>query len=366
MKSQKCLSWLSLSFALALAFVTLTSCSPSPPPPKAPAADAPKASSAAAAGSVADFYKGKALTIGVTAGTGGVTDVYARLMAKYLPDLIGVKVGVVNNDAAGGMAYFNELYNTTKPDGLTVLLIAPGTVWRPWLVDDPAVKYDPMKYEYLAGQKNGQYILTVGTKTPYKTADDLKKAKGLKFAASAPTSGLTLTNCLAIEVLGLDAKVIAGYSGSDGRLMAIAQGEVDGYVGSSDYSAKNEKDGLVRAILQIGLKRMAPWPNLPCLAELADQTESNKSLLKALDAYSDSKMIIAPPGTPKDRVKFLSDAFGAIYANPEFVSTVEQLTGEKWLGSLTMQECIDAAKNVPSYKPMMQPYNDLAKKYIKK
>jgi tripartite-type tricarboxylate transporter receptor subunit TctC len=338
---------------------------PAPAPTQAPAPSTAAPAASAATESVADFYKGKAFTIGVTAGTGGMVDVYARLIAPQLSDMIGVRAGVVNNAAAGGMAYFNEFYNNVKPDGLHVLIVSVGTTWRPWLIDDPAVKYDPMKFGYLGGLKAGNYILGVSPKTPYKTADDLKKAKGLVFAASAPTSGLTLTNLLAIEVLGLDGKVITGYNGTEGRMLAVAQGEADGLVGASDTQLKNQKDGTIRPIFQIGLKRLSPWPNLPCLAEVTEQTETNKALLKSLDAYSDARMLISVPGTPPERMKYLADAFVKVFASESFQAAVKKTTGEEWGGSLTAEECTASAKDVPSYKPLMKIYDDLMKKYGK-
>ena len=79
------------------------------------------------------FYKGKTITILAGTGAGNVYDIFARMFARHLgkhipgnPDII-----VQNMPGAASMIAANHLSNVTRPDGLTIGAIFPGSVLRP-------------------------------------------------------------------------------------------------------------------------------------------------------------------------------------------------------------------------------------------
>src|SRR6266540_3154879 len=69
---------------------------------------------------VADFYRGKTLTIVVGYGPGGGFDTTARVLAKHLGNHIPGNPSVIveNMDGAGSLIAANHLFNVAKPDGL--------------------------------------------------------------------------------------------------------------------------------------------------------------------------------------------------------------------------------------------------------
>src|SRR5688572_15380046 len=73
----------------------------------------------AAADNVADFYKGKTVTITVGHEVGTGFDLYARTIARHLRRHIPGNPGIVvqNMPGAGGMAAANWLYNAAPRDG---------------------------------------------------------------------------------------------------------------------------------------------------------------------------------------------------------------------------------------------------------
>src|SRR5579862_9803564 len=72
--------------------------------------------------SVADFYRGKTITIIVGYAPGGGYDTTARVLAKYFGSHLpgNPTVEVQNMDGAGSLIAANHLYNVDKPDGLTM------------------------------------------------------------------------------------------------------------------------------------------------------------------------------------------------------------------------------------------------------
>jgi len=92
----------------------------------------------AASPTAADFYKGKIVTIVVTGPPGSVNDIYGRVAALYLSEIIGAKVAVENKTAAGGLVAQNNFFQVVKPDGLTILCEATGRLWPGWLMGEKA------------------------------------------------------------------------------------------------------------------------------------------------------------------------------------------------------------------------------------
>jgi tripartite-type tricarboxylate transporter receptor subunit TctC len=67
------------------------------------------------------YYEGKVINIIVGFSPGGGYDRLSRILAKHLPKYIPGKPAIIvqNMPGAGSMIAANQLYNLTKPDGLT-------------------------------------------------------------------------------------------------------------------------------------------------------------------------------------------------------------------------------------------------------
>src|ERR1051326_1072437 len=82
----------------------------------------------AAADSVADFYKGKTVSLIIGYSAGGGADLWARFMARHLGrHILGNPTVIVQNMPGGsGLAAVNHVYNTAPQDG-TRILLPPGS-----------------------------------------------------------------------------------------------------------------------------------------------------------------------------------------------------------------------------------------------
>ena len=93
------------------------------------------AASVAPAGAepIADFYRGKSLRMLIGYGPGGGYDLYARLVAEFLPKHIPGNPTIVpqNMPGAGGNKAAGYVYSVAPRDGTAMGALFPGGVLAP-------------------------------------------------------------------------------------------------------------------------------------------------------------------------------------------------------------------------------------------
>src|SRR3954467_3788424 len=102
-----------------------------------------------AADPIADFYRGKRVSIYVGSDAGGGYDNYARLVSRHLgrfipghPDLI-----VQNMPGGGGVRVTNNLFNIAVNDGTAIGLVQRAILNMPLLeARKSEFHYDPLKF----------------------------------------------------------------------------------------------------------------------------------------------------------------------------------------------------------------------------
>ena len=310
----------------------------------------------------AEFYKGKNMTILCGLGAGGGSDMIARTVSSFLGPIIDARAGVINKTSAGGLVARNQLYSKEKPDGLTIMADPSGALLPNWLLDEEGVKYDIKDFEYIGAINVASTGFIVNAKGPYTTVDALKPAKGLRFGSSAPASLVTLQLINAAEILKLDAKIACGIKSSD-KYLALQQNELDAYTRPIDTATADVKAGLTKILFTISLKRDKDFPDVPAISEFVNLTDDHKKLIKAIP--EDLKMYFAPPGTPKDRVQYLREAFDKMCNDKGFQAGIKRLTDGLWAGSISGQELEDMAKDIAKDKQVYKSlYKDLIAKYV--
>ena len=327
-------------------------------------AAAPPTASSTADSSLKSFYDGKLLKITVPQKAGATSDTIARITGKYLANSLGVKVAVENLTSASGLVARNNFYNMAKPDGLNLLLEPTGSVMGDWAMSSAGVNYDITKFQYLGGLKRGPLVITASPKGPYKTIQDMMNSKTeLKFASMAPGSLITLSNMAAVEILGLNAKIVTGYAGATERALSLAQGEVAGAVYNMEWAATQAKEGQLSILVQIRADRDSNYKDTPALGDVVKLTDYHKSLLAAV--IPDGTMMAAPPATPADKIQFLRDTLTAIFGSKEFQTEIVKVL-PPWLGVWSGEDVTNIANNVAKSKPnFINAYADLTKKYVK-
>ena len=308
----------------------------------------------------ADFYKGKTIRIVVGNSAGGAMDDWSRFVAQYLgknipgnPDIV-----VQNMPGAGTMIAANYVYNVAKPDGLTLGLVNPA-IYIDQLIGAKEVKYDWPKFSWIGSPERIDQVLFMRTDTPYKTLDDIRKAKEPpRCAAQATTTPSFQFPKLLEEGLGLKFHMVLGYGGGGDMNLAIEKGEthcrsgtVSAYVGR-EPTRTWAKNGFVRGLAQSGATRYPKLPDVPTIYELMEAyktPDATKRLAKVILAAGDlGRPFFGPPGTPADRVKILREAFVKTMSDPALLADAQK---RKWdLDLLSGDELEATAKEI-----MIQP-----------
>ena len=104
------------------------------------------APSASRAASVEDFYKGRQITMILSADAGGGYGSYANAFAPYLSAHIPGKPKIIVQymPGAGGLRAMNYLYSAAPKDGTTIALVHSSVPFAP-VYGMAAAKFDPRK-----------------------------------------------------------------------------------------------------------------------------------------------------------------------------------------------------------------------------
>jgi tripartite-type tricarboxylate transporter receptor subunit TctC len=316
-----------------------------------------------------EFYRGRTMTIYVPSGAGGVNDLAARLVAKYLPQFLAgaPRIVVENVPSAGGLTLANRLFHTLPRDGSVLAVLERGTP-QSAIAGDPAVRFDPRALTWLgslSSYANDAYLLLLNRDFAVKSLSDLQKAGGP--VARLGTSGPGATNrtipLIARDLFGLHLDLVRGYSGAPAISLAQQSKEVDGQVTSWSYIQANQwpqwQAGDFRALLAFGRKTRHPdLPEVPTADELV-KSESDWALLQfAQLPFFTALPIAAPPGLPADREAALTEAFAALIHDPEFLRQGRDLHLEMSpIDAGAVKELISAAAATPA--DIIARYNKL-------
>ncbi len=197
----------------------------------------------------ASFYKGKIIEFIVGFSAGGGVDISSRVMASAMGKYGNCTVVVRNVPGAGGILGLNQVY-TAEPNGLTVMFAPVGLTEVAQILKSPGVKYDCRRFNWIGRLNTEPQILVTANKSPYKTMDDVRKAKTVFSTGAEPTARASLAILITAEALGMDnLRVIYGYPGSAEQILALIRGEADLYSPSLGTYLRNSKE--LRALLAI-------------------------------------------------------------------------------------------------------------------
>jgi tripartite-type tricarboxylate transporter receptor subunit TctC len=266
----------------------------------------------------APYYEGKVINIIVGFSPGGGYDRLSRILAKHLPKFIPGKptILVQNMPGAGSIIAANQIYNLAKPDGLTLGTFNRGLAFAQ-LLKAEGVKFDLTKYPWIGSAAIETATLALRTDLPFKTVDDILKAKEPIMIGSAggPSDSNTQFILLLKEFLKLNVKII-NYPASAEVMLAVERKEVDGR-GASFTSIKPFVDrNLVRCWIR-GRFAEPGIENLPVDEDLTPNKVGKTIMSMRSAADGIGRPYVAPPGTPANIMSILREAFAKVIQDPE-------------------------------------------------
>jgi tripartite-type tricarboxylate transporter receptor subunit TctC len=273
-------------------------------------------------------FRGKTVRMIVGSTAGGVTDVGARTVARFLGKYLPHSPAIVvqNMPAANGIAAANHFYQQVAPDGLTFLAGSSSQVTPDVIRTNPAVRYDPAKFVFIGGVQNAGTLLIVA-----KSAQDRLLNRAGEPVVMAQVGGARTAALIAVlgaEYLGWNLRWVTGYQGTPQLVFALMKGEAD-MLDTAGMGAIESllKSGNFVPVLQTGvfvqgkLRRREAFTDVPLLSEALDGKltgAAGRAFDSWLKTVQIGKYYALPPNTPAAYRDAYRDAFTRMQDDPDW------------------------------------------------
>ncbi|HEY2528093.1 MAG TPA: tripartite tricarboxylate transporter substrate binding protein [Xanthobacteraceae bacterium] len=206
------------------------------------------------------------LVVGFAAGGGN--DIFARLVAAKLTDILGQSVVVENRPGAGGR--LSAEYVANQPaDGYTLLVGASGMMSIAAAIY-PDLKYHPTKtFVPLSMIASFPLIMVIGENNPSKSVKDFvawmqRHPEQANYASSSPA--FTITTELLKLKSGMPGVMIP-YKSSNEMNLSVISGQTAMTIADGPPTVPQVKAGKEKALAVTGAERSPLLPDVPSMAE---------------------------------------------------------------------------------------------------
>src|SRR3989338_4220417 len=306
---------------------------------------------------VADFYRGKTVTLLVGHSAGGGFDTYARLIGRYLGKYVpgNPNVIVTNMPGAGTMISVNHMYNSVARDG-TLINSFDGGIVTQQLYKTSGVKFDLNKLFYLGAPDSFLYVMAVTKQSGVTKFDEIlgTNAKEVRIGA-VPNIGIEHASLLIRNVLGGKVKVVSGYKGTAEIRMAMKSGEVDSVI--TDWGSlrvTNSPDfesGEWLIFVQLTEKPIddLPQKNVPLIYQYTKDDEQRELFrMGIINPNQYARPYVLPPGVPAERAEALRLAFERALADEKLLAEAKKAKlGINPLSGDRIRDLISAGLSMP-------------------
>jgi tripartite-type tricarboxylate transporter receptor subunit TctC len=282
--------------------------------------------------SAEDFYKGKTIRFIVGFAAGGGYDAYTRTIARYISRHIAGNPSTVveNMDGAGSVIATNHMFNKAEKDGLTVGIWNSQNVFN-HMMGDPSLRIDGRKFGWIGSPSKDSVACAIMGFTGLKTFDDIVKSnKRVRMGATRAGNTTQLPEMLN-RWAGAKFDIIQGYTGTSKIRLAMRSKEVDGACWTWDSMRST-----ARSMLEAkGDDRMIPFiingtwedPEVKSLTQFKDVIK-NKENLHAFTVWNSAndfaRPFSLPPGSPKDALQILRQAFASTMRDKDYKADAEK------------------------------------------
>lgn len=303
----------------------------------------------ATADSVADFYKGKSVTLVIAERSAAdmMSDIYrgkaassfssvqqdspydltARTAVTFLHKYIPGNPDVIaqNMPGAAGSRATQYLYSEAPHDGTVLLVAAPSVVLGQLLA--PSARYRAERFSWLgriAPLTEVGFVAATAGITSIRGA----KERAVVLGAEGPNGPSAMVPWALNRLAGTRFKVVRGYAGNIELFIALQRGEIQG-MGSVSLNTLADNgwltQGRVNVLYAISNSRLVSLPDVPTAVELADN-ERSRAMLWLLASIPDVGItIVAPPEVPAERIAALRAAFAAMVVDRTFIDSERKL-----------------------------------------
>jgi tripartite-type tricarboxylate transporter receptor subunit TctC len=283
------------------------------------------------------FFQGKTITIIQGRDPGGSGDLRVKALVPFMEKYIPGNPKIVNEYMPGGGSRkaANHLFRSARPDGLTIGNLSAGMVSLA-VLGESGILYDLDKFSYLGSVYSTYHALFLSRAAAgLDSIEKLRAASGLKIGAQSVGFSTYNEARLFAYILGLkDPKFIAAYGGAE-LDPALLRGEIDARSNGADSVVQRNKDWLqggavhFHTIIEVPKGEKHPtFKHLPEIESFARSDRERKLIVMQRAFRVTGAPFVIPPGTPKERVDMLQEAFTKAYKDPEFFKYYKKLTAD--------------------------------------
>jgi tripartite-type tricarboxylate transporter receptor subunit TctC len=304
------------------------------------------------------FFQGKTVTIIVYSDAGSSYDIYARVLAKHMPNHIPGKPQMIvkNMVGAGGLQATRYLYNTAPRDGTTIGTLSRGIPFGPLLDNTTTVEFDPLKFVWLGSMSKETTIYISWHTSKIKTAQDVLDKEFLVAGTGAGADSEVVSKALN-GILGTKIKLISGYKGASDAALRLEQEEIEGIYWTWNGINTTHPDWITEKKLNLLFQtRATPHPeipNVPLVMSMAKTDEQRQELALMFSRDVLGRPFNAPPEIGSERTKTLRDAFNASVKDPALLADAEK--GKMEIELVTGEEVEQIIRNAyAAPKPIVE------------
>ncbi len=288
----------------------------------------------------ADKYPSKPITFVVPLGTGGMTDVTARLLAEKFKAELGQPVLVVNKPGANG-AIGLKYALSQKADGYTVIVsILTDNFVNPYFQNEEP--FNIKDFAFVASYMPQERVLFTTMDKPYKTfqefIDYAKKNPGqLSVGSGANQWSLEIVKSIAAKN-GLKMKYVMFKSGGEASTAILGKHVDLCETGTGTPAYQAARAGKLNLLVDLGSDAVPFFPN----------TKNVKQLGYPFAVATEYGFAVKA-GTPEDITKKLEDTLRKVMQDPEVKDTMLNMgLSPRFLDGKSLENMIiDSLKNVP-------------------
>ena len=281
--------------------------------------------SCASADEISDFYRANRMTMFIGSSTGDGTDLYGRLVIKYMSrKLSGASQFITTNvPGANGLVAANQLYNLAPKDGSAIGTFSRYAAFEA-LWGNPSARFKPERFNWIGNVNIDVSVCIAWHTAQVKTLTDFM-SRDLKIGVTNESHVNILNN-----LFGAKLSAIKGYPGGNEVNLALERGEVDGRcnISWSALVSTNRnwlRDRKIDILVQFSHRKLTDLPEVALVTELATNDMQKQILNLVLTSQMMARVIVAPPDVPLDRVAALRRAFDEMIKDKEFLAEAERL-----------------------------------------
>lgn len=259
-------------------------------------------------------YPDRPITYVIAFNPGGESDITARIQEPVLERVLGVDVVITYKLGGGGSVAWSELVRT-RPDGYTIVgHNLPHIILQPLQRGDAGYKTEQIQTVYWF--ESTPNVLAVRKDSPFKTLKDLiDYARQHPEVVTVGGSGSNTANHLGTLALNRLAGIKLTYipfTGTGAAVPALLGGHLTALMTYTPVAVQY-KDQF--RILAVASEERVSWlPDVPTFRELGyDIVEG---------AY---RGVAVPPGTPREVIRVLEEAFDKVMRDPKVVEQMDKL-----------------------------------------